>query len=149
MDKSTKGAWLLAQSKSLDVVTGISAARLETIAYAGRIGRLYNLLRRNVPADPNPTLSTRTVKTICQLNNIDRSTREKGLDVLSATGRIDVAHSGAVSVLGATTTAVLETTADLFAEADPTSEEEAVLEAVRIYPSGSPLDPWTGTTLPS
>ncbi len=128
MDKSTQGAWLLAQSKSLDVVTGASAARLETIAYAGRIGRLYNLLRRNVPTDPNPTLSAGTVKTICQLNNIDRSTREKGLDVLATTGRIDVARNGAVSVLGATTTAVLETTADLFAEAGPTSEEEAVLD---------------------
>jgi hypothetical protein len=54
MDKKTKGAWLLAQSKNLDAVTGAGAARLENISYAGRIGRLYNLLRRNVADDPNP-----------------------------------------------------------------------------------------------
>jgi hypothetical protein len=53
MDKTTKGAWLLAQSKSLDAVTGAGAARLENISYAGRIGRLYNLLRRNVAKDPD------------------------------------------------------------------------------------------------
>ena len=71
MDKKTKGAWLLAQSKNLDAVTGADAARLENISYAGRIGRLYNLLRRNVADDPNPTRSSETVKRACQLNGID------------------------------------------------------------------------------
>jgi hypothetical protein len=33
MDKKTKGAWLLAQSKNLDAVTGAGAARLENISY--------------------------------------------------------------------------------------------------------------------
>ena len=127
MDKSTKGAWLLAQSKGLDAVTGISAARLENISYAGRIGRLYNLLRRNVSDSPNPTLNVDTVRTICQLNSIDRPTREKGLDVLAAAGRIDTAHNGAVIVLGATSRGVLETTTDIFDETDPTAEEQAVL----------------------
>jgi hypothetical protein len=51
-----------------------------------------------------------------------------GLEVLEAAGRIDVAENGAVSVLGATSKAVLETTADIFAEANPTRDEEAVLE---------------------
>jgi hypothetical protein len=88
MDKTTKGAWLLAQSKSLDAVTGAGAARLENISYAGRIGRLYNLLRRNVANDPNPTIDTATVRRICQLNNIDRPSREMGLRVLAAAGRI-------------------------------------------------------------
>jgi hypothetical protein len=128
MDKKTKGAWLLAQSKNLDAVTGSGAARLENISYAGRIGRLYNLLRRNIAGDPNPTVSSETVKRACQLNGIDKSTRDLGLKVLKEAGRIDVAKSGAVSVLGATTTAVLETTADIFAEATPSNDEEAVLE---------------------
>ncbi len=127
MDKSTKGAWLLAQSKSLDAVTGASAARLENISYAGRIGRLYNLLRRNLPDDPNPTINAKTVKTICQLNNIDRTAREAGLKRLEDAGRIDVADNGGVSVLGATSKAVLELTADVFDDASPTTDEEAVL----------------------
>ena len=116
-----------AQSKSLDAVTGPSAGRLETISYAGRIGRLYNLLRRSTAENPNPTIDAETVKTICQLNNIDRSSREKGLDVLRRSGRIDVARNEAVSVLGATSKGVLETTADIFTAANPTREENAVL----------------------
>src|SRR5258708_899459 len=128
MDKTTKGAWLLAQSKSLDAVTGAGAARLENISYAGHIGRLYNLLRRNVADDSTPTIDGVTVTRICQLNNIDRPSREMGLRVLSDAGRIDVAGNGAVSVLGATSKAVLEVTADIFAEANPTKDEEAVLD---------------------
>jgi hypothetical protein len=128
VDKKTKGAWLLAQSKNLDAVTGAGAARLENISYAGRIGRLYNLLRRNIADDPNPTISSETVKRACQLNGIDKPTRDVGLTALKNAGRIDVAKNGAVSVLGATTTAVLETTSDIFDEADPSSDEEAVLE---------------------
>lgn len=128
MEKKTKGAWLLAQSKNLDAVTGIGAARLEDISYAGRIGRLYNLLRRNVADDPNPTVTSDTVKRACQLNGIDKPTREIGLSVLKNAGRIDIAKNGAVSVLGATSTAVLEVTADIFADAGPSKDEEAVLE---------------------
>src|SRR5690349_10068481 len=101
MDKKTKGAWLLAQSKNLDAVTGADAARLENISYAGRIRRLYNLLRRNVADDPNPTRSSETAKRACQLNGIDIDAGV-GLGVLKSAGRIDVAKNGAVSVLGAT-----------------------------------------------
>jgi hypothetical protein len=128
MEKTTKGAWLLAQSKSLDGVTGAGAARLENIAYAGRVGRLYNLLRRNIDNNPSPTINAVTVRQICQLNNIDKPSREMGLRVLAEAGRLDVADNGSVSVLGATSKAVLEVTADLFAEANPTTDEEAVLE---------------------
>ena len=128
MDKSTKGAWLLAQSKSLDAVTGPGAARLENISYAGRVGRLYNLLRRNVADDPTPTVSAETVTRICHLNNIDRPSREKGLEILADEGRIDIASNGAISVIGSTTKAVLELAADTFDNASPTPDEEAVLE---------------------
>src|SRR3546814_14386138 len=122
MDKKTKCAWLLAQSKNLDAVTGIGAASLEDISYAGRIGRLYNLLRRNVADDPNPTVTSDTVKRACQLNGIDKPTREIGLSVLTNAGRIDIAKNGAVSVLGATSTAGLEGQADIFADAGPSKE---------------------------
>ncbi|MBR7512949.1 hypothetical protein KC219_22600, partial [Mycobacterium tuberculosis] len=71
---TTKGAWLLAQSKCLDAVTG--AGRLENIAYAGRVGRLYNLLRRNIIDEPSPTINAETVRNICQMNGIDRASRE-------------------------------------------------------------------------
>lgn len=128
MEKTTKGAWLLAQAKSLDVLTGPGAARLENISYAGRIGRLYNLLRRNVADDPNPTIGADTLKLICQFNGIDLSMREVGIQVLKRAGRIDVADNGSVSVLGATSKAVLEVTTDIFSEKGPTKDEDAVLE---------------------
>lgn len=128
MDKRTKGAWLLAQSKSLDAVTGPGAARLENISYAGRVGRLYNLLRRNLIDVPSPTIEKETVARVCQLNGIDRPTRELGLAKLQEAGRIDVAQNGAVAVLGATTATVLEATAQFFDEADPSQEEHAVLQ---------------------
>src|SRR3546814_668733 len=68
------------------------------------------------------------LKRACQLNGIDKPTREIGLSVLKNAGRIDIAKNGAVSVLGATSTAVLEVTADIFADAGPSKDEEAVLE---------------------
>lgn len=125
MDNKTKGAWLLAQSKTLDAVSG--AGRLENIHYAGRTGRLYNLLRRNVQGVLTPTIDADTVKTICQLNGIDRSAREAGLQRLQEEGRIDTTAGGAVAVIGATAAVVLETTAAIFDACDPSEEEKAVL----------------------
>lgn len=125
MDSKTKGAWLLAQSKSLDAVSG--AGRLENIQYAGRTGRLYNLLRRNVQGVATPTIDAADVTTICQLNGIDRAARESGLLRLQEEGRIDRTASGAVAVIGATAAAVLETTAAIFEGCGPSNEERAVL----------------------
>ena len=59
---------------------------------------------------------------------MDRPTRDVGLSALENAGRIDVAKNGAVSVLGATTTVVLEMTTDIFGEADPSNDAEAVLQ---------------------
>jgi len=125
LDTKSKGAWLLAQSKSLDAVSG--AGRLENIQYAGRTGRLYNLLRRNVQGVAVPTIGSDEVKNICQLNGIDRAAREAGLQRLQEEGRIDRAAGGSVAVIGATATAVLETTASIFDSCEPSDEEEAVL----------------------
>lgn len=125
MDNKTKGAWLLAQSKSLDAVNG--AGRLENIQYAGRTGRLYNLLRRNMEGTFTSTIDAVDVTRICQLNGIDRSARETGLTVLQREGRIDVASNGSISVLGATSTAVLEATANIFEACSPSDEEQAVI----------------------
>ena len=128
MEKKTKGAWLLAQSKNLDAFSGAGAARLENVSYAGKVGRLYNLLRRNVADEPSPVVTKKTIDNACQLIGIDRPTREAGLRLLSSAGRIDIGTSGDISVLGATTQAVLEATADTFDELGPTAEEQAILD---------------------
>lgn len=117
---------MLSQSKNLDAVTG--AGRLENISYAGRVGRLYNLLRRNVANDPNPSVDKKTIEQACRLIGIDKPTRESGLRDLQNSGRIDVAENGAISVLGATSIAVLETTAEIFEDLEPSNEEYAVID---------------------
>lgn len=125
MENKIRGAWLLSQSKSIDAFQ--NAGRLENIQYAGRAGRLYNLLRRNVEGTTTATLEATDVTNICRANGIDRSVREAALSKLKQEGRIDASSSGAINVLGATATGVLETTAAIFDSCTPTNEEQAVL----------------------
>lgn len=128
MEKKTKGAWLLAQSKSLDGFSGAGAARLENVSYSGKIGRLYNLLRRHSDEASTFTISRQTVEKACQLNGVDKSARQMGLKVLKDAGRIDVSADGSIAVLGATTQAVLEATADVFDDQGPSSDEQAIID---------------------
>jgi hypothetical protein len=138
MEKKTKGAWLLAQSKSLDSFTGSGAARLENVSYSGKIGRLYNLLRRQTDREMTFTISKETVERACQLNGIDKPTRQVGLQVLKDAGRVDVTSDGSIAVLGATTQAVLEATCDIFDEQNPSSDERAVIDLSERV-SGKPV----------
>ncbi|WP_156467745.1 MULTISPECIES: hypothetical protein [unclassified Methylobacterium] len=128
MDNKTKGAWLLAQSKNLDGYSGAGAARLENISYAGKVGRLYNLIRRQSDESTTFAISRQTVDNACQLSGIDKSARTLGLELLKNAGRIDITSDGSIAVLGATTQAVLEATAELFDEQKPTSDEQAILD---------------------
>ena len=98
MDQTTKGAWLLAHSKRLDAVQRLG--RLDKIAYAGKIGRLYNILRRGAEETKTTTINKDTVEYLARLNNIDLATRQQGLQLLSSNGRLDVAEDGSVAVLG-------------------------------------------------
>jgi hypothetical protein len=127
MDKRTQGAWLLAHSKNLDHVSGPGALRLENIGYSGKIGRLYNVLRRGSDEARAVVIDGATVTNLCQLNNIDRASREDGLRVLQESGRIDVSADGSVAVLGATTGIVLETAAEVFENSNASRDEQAVL----------------------
>ncbi|MCW2082781.1 UNVERIFIED_ORG: hypothetical protein M2193_004956 [Bradyrhizobium japonicum] len=127
MDDRAKGAWLLAHSKSLDLVSGPGSARLEKIGYAGKIGRLYNVLRRGSNEAQATSISSATVENLCQLNNIDFASRRDGLGVLKDLGRVDIAADGSIAVLGATGAAVLETTTSIFEESGPSNDERAVL----------------------
>lgn len=138
MEQKTKGAWLLAQSKSLDGYNGTGAARLENISYSGKIGRLYNLLRRQSDEAMTFTISKQIVENACKLNGVDKSARLVGLQVLKDAGRIDVAKDGSIAVLGATTQAVLEATAEIFEDQHPSADEEAILDLSERV-SGKPL----------
>lgn len=138
LEKKTKGAWLLAQSKSLSGYTGGGATRLENVSHSGKIGRLYNLLRRQADDQTTFTISKQTIETTCKLNGIEKSDRLIGLQVLQDAGRIDVAKDGAVAVLGATTQAVLEATAEIFDDQNPTPDEQAIIDLSERV-SGKPV----------
>jgi hypothetical protein len=138
MEKKTKGAWLLAQSKSLDGYSGAGAARLENVSYSGKIGRLYNLLRRHSDDASTFTISKQTVEKACQLNGVDKPARQMGLQVLKDAGRIDVAADGSIAVLGATTQAVLEATAEIFDDQSPSADEQAIIDLSERV-SGKPV----------
>lgn len=138
MEQKTKGAWLLAQSKSLDGYSGAGAARLENVSYSGKIGRLYNLLRRHSDEASTFTISKGTVEKACQLNGVDKPARQMGLQVLKDAGRIDVASDGSVAVLGATTQAVLEATAEIFDDQSPSADECAIIDLSERV-SGKPV----------
>lgn len=138
MDNKTKGAWLLAQSKSLDGYSGAGAARLENVPYSGKIGRLYNLLRRNSDEASTFTISKETVEKACQLSGVDKPARQMGLQVLKDAGRIDVTSDGSVAVLGATTQAVLEATAEIFDDQAPSADERAIIDLSERV-SGNPV----------
>jgi len=138
MDNKTKGAWLLAQSKSLDGFTGAGAARLENISYSGKVGRLYNLLRRQSDEAGSFLVSQETVDTACLLNGIDKSARRDGLKVLEGTGRIELVSDGSIAVLGATTQAVLEATVEVFEVQQPTKDEQAIIDLSELV-SAKPM----------
>jgi hypothetical protein len=138
MEVKTKGAWLLAQSKSLDAFSGAGTARVENISYAGKIGRLYNLLRRQSDEQNTFTISSQTINHVCQLNGIDKSARQVGLQALKDAGRIDVSTTGSIAILGATTRAVLETTVEIFTDQQPSPDEEAIIDLSERV-SGKPL----------
>jgi len=138
MEKKTKGAWLLAQSKSLDGFSGAGAARLENISYSGKVGRLYNLLRRHSDEANTFVISNQTMEMACQLNGIDKPARQVGLRELKDAGRIDVAANGSIAVLGATTQAVLEATAEIFDDQTPSADEQAIIELSERV-SGNPM----------
>lgn len=130
MENRTKGAWLLAHSQKMDHTTGTE--RLENIQFAGKVGRLYNILRRETATASSVEIEPETVRSLCQLNGIDLPSRREGLRVLKDAGRVDFGTDGTVEVLGATTRTILETTAQIFEDAEPSAGEQAILSTSDI-----------------
>ena len=121
IDDKTIGAWLLSQSKRLDNING--ADRLQNISYSGKIGRLYNLLRRSSQHEKTITINKETLDAVCRLNGIDRQTKEVGIQTLKSMNHIDKTTNGSIEVLGATSATVLETTAKIFENSEPNPDE--------------------------
>lgn len=125
MDDKEKGAWLLAHSKKLDQAVG--AQRFENIHFAGTVGRLLNILRRETHGAASVEVNAGTVQHLSQLNGIDVGSRREGLRLLKERGLVDLGSDGSVEVLGANTRVVLEATSAIFEDNNHSKEESAIL----------------------
>lgn len=136
IDDKTIGAWLLSQSKRLDNING--ADRLQNISYSGKIGRLYNLLRRSSQHEKTIIINKETLDAVCRLNGIDRQTKEVGIQTLKSMNQINKATNGDIEVLGATSATVLETTAKIFKNSEPNPDERGSIFLSELI-SNSPM----------
>ncbi len=115
MDSRTKGAWLISHTKKLMETQNVDS--FEDIELAGKAGIfLSNLAASDEEIDINPT----KVSAIAKVSQIKKTEIKAITDILKEQRLIDTANNGAITVLGLTTSAVLNHTADIF---DRTSDD--------------------------
>ena len=122
MDKKTKGAWLVHQTGKLQNVDDQS--NYENTFFAGKAGILLSA----ISSDNQAALPKEKLEVLAKAAKIN-STFElpKLLDVLSDRGLIDIGANG-IDVLGVTTSATLQHTAEIFEDRGPSSIENAVID---------------------
>ncbi|MBL7858160.1 MAG: hypothetical protein JNM57_10775 [Cyclobacteriaceae bacterium] len=134
MDKRTKGAWLIHHTKKL--LEFKDATEFEEIELAGKCGTFLSNL---AASDEQSDLNGEKVAAIAKVSNIKKTEIETIQNRLKDAQLIDVSKTGAVSVLGITTSSVLGHTADIFAGTKPNNYQEAALslsEKISDLPKG-------------
>lgn len=130
MERRTKGAWLVHHSDKLTRVDG--AGDFESIELAGRCGRLLSSLAAN----DQLKLERRTIEALSRALSINTKVALPGLlKTLSDRRLIDIGTNGDIEVLGLTTSAVLEHSADIFEQSSPSSLEHATLDIAELCSS--------------
>ncbi len=122
MEKRTEGAWLIHHTKKLLGVT--EALDFEDIEFAGKCGMfLSNLAASEEQSD----LNKEVVNAIARVSNIKKTEIDTIKNKLADAHLIEVARNGAISVLGVTTSKVLDHTARIFETIEPTNYQKAAL----------------------
>jgi hypothetical protein len=122
MDKKTKGSWLVHQTEKLQNVNNQS--NYENTYYAGKAGILLSA----ISADDQSVLNNERLETLAKASNINtRLELPNLLKTLKGRDLIDIGNNG-VEVLGVTTAATLQHTADIFDSLSPSSNEVAAIE---------------------
>ena len=111
MEKRTEGAWIIHHTKKIQDVT--SATEFEDIELAGKCGLFLSSL---AASNNESMLSDKTVQAIAKASNIKKIELPTVIATLKDARLIDTSTSGEISVIGLTTTNVLEHTAYLFDE---------------------------------
>lgn len=121
MDKKTKGSWLVHQTAKLQNVTNQSA--YENSYFAGKAGILLSA----ISADRQATLNNAKLDALAKASNINtRLELPSLLQALKERELIDIGESG-IDVLGVTTAATLQHTADIFEDLAPSDIERAAI----------------------
>jgi len=133
MKKRTEGAWIIHHTKKIQNVT--QATDFEDIEVAGKCGLfLSNLAASN----ENSTLNKAQVDAIARASSIKKVELVTLKETLKNSKLIDTSQDGSVSVLGITTSNVLDHTADIFEESNTSNFQKAALELTN-YTSDKPV----------
>ncbi len=122
MDKKTKGSWLVHQTAKLQNVT--NQGSYENSYFAGKAGILLSA----ISADRQATLDNAKLEALAKASNIN--TRLELPSLLKALKDRDLIEIGAngIDVLGVTTAATLQHTADIFEDLSPSAIERAAID---------------------
>lgn len=123
MEKRTEGAWLINHTRKL--LGNNSSHDFEDIELAGKCGMfLSNLAASDEQSDLNST----KVNAIAKVSNVKLIELDSIKKKLSDARLIEAASNGAISVLGITTSSVLQHTSDIFINQRPSNFQRAALE---------------------
>jgi hypothetical protein len=122
MDKKTKGSWLVHQTGKLQNVNNQSS--FENTYFAGKAGILLSA----ISADNQSNINNKKLEALAKASNINTKFELPNLlQALNKRGLIEIGQNG-IDILGVTTAATLQHTADIFDDLEPSTLEQAALE---------------------
>lgn len=123
MEKRTEGAWLINHTKKLQEVQGNTD--FEDIELAGKCGIFLSNL---AASDEQSSLNADRVTAIAKVSEVKKTEIETIKNKLAEAHLIELGKNGSLSVLGITTASVLNHTADIFSNGNPSNFEKAALD---------------------
>jgi hypothetical protein len=123
MDKKTEGAWLINHTKKLFDVK--NTQDFEDIEEAGKCGMFLSSL---AASHNQSELNKEKIAAIAKVSNLKKTEIESIKAKLAEAHLIDLGSNGSISVLGITTSTVLQHTTDIFQSSNPTRYQQAALE---------------------
>jgi len=132
MDKKITGSWLIHHTNKLQSITNQSG--FEKTFLSGKAGILLSAISSN----DEMTMDSQRVETLAKAANINTVFElPKLIGVLKDRELIDTSASG-ISVLGVTTSSVLQHTSDIFESLEPNNRERVAIDLAE-YASQKPI----------
>ncbi|MET0636350.1 MAG: hypothetical protein ABWZ25_10015 [Chitinophagaceae bacterium] len=122
MNKKEKGAWIVHHAKKL---SDFKRTNFQEVESSGKAGLFLSTL---AASNEQKTLTPAAVQAIVEMHDLKNFEARAIKDLLKEHQLIDESQSGAISVLGVTTGAILGHTTDMFDAAQASPIEHAVLD---------------------